>query len=197
MVWWARVSVRADSSLFIGVLMQVEKGRWWAGRCSGCRRMRSEVECARTCWQVGRICRSVIPKVGIAAGDPIFVSPSYRVDPLLARYGQSTKCRSYTTETRRNYATDISLLLTFLWSQDKSWTAATVRDLEDYEHWRRFASTNPKRIAGAEWDRKLSAFTSLYGWAVAEGYVLRSPVSMKQVMGRDGTVVTMPAARAE
>jgi hypothetical protein len=53
-------------------------------------------------------------EVGVQAGDPIFLAPDYRVDPVLALYGQSTTFRRYTAETRRNYATDICLLLTFL-----------------------------------------------------------------------------------
>ncbi|WP_280328983.1 site-specific integrase [Nocardia wallacei] len=135
--------------------------------------------------------------IGIKAGDPIFLTPDYRVDLLLSLYGQWPRFRSYTAETRRNYATDISLLLTFLSSRGRPWTAATARDVEDYEHWRRFADNNPDRIGGAKWDRELAAFTSLYGWAVAEGHVLRSPVPMKRVMGRGGMVITVPVARAK
>jgi hypothetical protein len=82
--------------------------------------------------------------VGVQAGDPIFLSPNHRVDPLLGLYGQSTAFRKKTTETRRNYATDICLFLTVLWSRGRVWTEATARDLEDYEHWRRFAAADPR-----------------------------------------------------
>jgi hypothetical protein len=135
--------------------------------------------------------------VGVRAGDPIFLSPDYRVDPVLGLYGQSRKFRGYTTETRRNYATDISLFLTFLSGRGRGWTEATQRDLEDYEHWRRFADRNPHRIGGSKWDRELAAFASLYKWAVDNRHVLRSPVAMKQVVGREGGVLTVPAARAK
>jgi hypothetical protein len=37
----------------------------------------------------------------------------------------------------------------------------------------------------------------LYGWAVKGGYVTPNPVAMKQVRGRNGDVVTVPAARAK
>jgi site-specific recombinase XerD len=80
-------------------------------------------------------------------------------------------------ETRRNYATDIALLLTFLWGRGRSWADAVERDLEDYEHWRRFAAGNPNRVGGSKWDRELAAFTSLYGWAVKNGHVTRNPCS--------------------
>jgi hypothetical protein len=86
--------------------------------------------------------------VGIQAGDPIFLSPDHRVDVLLSLYVQSAVFRRYTAETRRNYATDIALLLTFLWGRGKAWTDAVQRDLEDYEHWRQFAPRNRAGSAG-------------------------------------------------
>jgi hypothetical protein len=123
---------------------------------------------------------------GVQAGDPIFLSPDYLVDPLLSLYTQSAGFRRYTAETRRNYVTDIRLLLTFLWGRGKSWTDAVERDLEDYEHWRRFAAENPNRVEGSKWDRELAAFANLYGWAVKNGNVTRNPVAMKQVRCRNG-----------
>jgi hypothetical protein len=113
------------------------------------------------------------------------------VDPLLSLYVQSAGFRRYTPETKRNYATDIALWLTFLWRRGKAWIDAVERDLEDYEHWRRFAAGNPRRIVGAKWDRELAAFPSLYGWAARSGRLMRSPVAMKQVRGRNGDVMTM------
>jgi site-specific recombinase XerD len=134
---------------------------------------------------------------GVRAGDPIFLSPDHRVDPLLSLYVQSAGFRRYTAETRRNYATDIALLLTFLWGRGRAWTDVVERDLEDYEHWRRFARENPDRIGGSKWDRELAAFTSLYGWAARNQYVTRSPVAVRQVRSRSGDVVTVAAARAK
>lgn len=40
----------------------------------------------------------------VRPGDPIFLSPEYRVDPLLTRYVQSRSFGRHTRETRRNYA---------------------------------------------------------------------------------------------
>lgn len=135
--------------------------------------------------------------VGVRSGDPVFLSPDCRVDPILGLYGQSTRFRAYTSETRRNYSTDISLLLTFLWGRGREWTSASARDLEDYEHWRRFAEANPDRIGGAKWDRELAAFASLYRWAVSVGHCGRNPVTMKQIVGRDGGGIAVPVARAK
>jgi integrase len=136
-------------------------------------------------------------EVGIRPGDPVLLSPDHRVDALLGLYFQSAKFRRYRAETRRNYAQDIALLLTFLWSRDRSWTDAIDRDLEDYEHWRRFAPENPERIGGSKWDRELAAFVSLYQWAAASHYVPRNPVAMKKVRGRNGEVMISAAARAK
>ncbi|MFE7577112.1 site-specific integrase [Streptomyces sp. NPDC057521] len=134
--------------------------------------------------------------VGVRAGDPIFLSPGYWVDPTLALYGQSRLFRKYTVETKRNYATDIALLLTALWDRGKTWLEALPKDLEDFEDWRRFAVSNPQRISGSKWNRELAAFTSLYSWAKKAGYLTESPVTMKQVMGRNGEVVSVPDQRA-
>jgi integrase len=134
---------------------------------------------------------------GVRAGDPIFLSPDYRVDPLLSLYVQSGRFRRYTAETRRNYTTDIALFLTFLWNRGKAWTDALERDLEDYEHWRRFARDNPDRVGGSKWDRELAAFTSLYRWAAQNRHIVQNPVATRQVRGRNGEVLTVAAARAK
>ncbi|MFF3228938.1 site-specific integrase [Nocardia suismassiliense] len=112
------------------------------------------------------------------------------------RFGGNLRFRSYTTETRRDYATDIGLLLRFLSGRGRAWTDAVTRDLEDYEHWRRFAVDNPVLIGRSKWDRELAAFASLFGWAAKEGYVQRNPLVLKRSVGRDGVVSTVAAARA-
>src|SRR5262249_19282351 len=136
-------------------------------------------------------------EAGGEAGDPILLSPGHQGDPLLSLYFQSAEFRRYRAETRRNYTRDIALLLTFLWGRDKAWTDAGQRDLEDYEHWRRFATENPARIGGTKWDRELAAFISLYKWAVRNNYAARSPVAMRQVRDRDGNARTVAAVRAK
>ncbi|MFE7112493.1 site-specific integrase [Streptomyces sp. NPDC057575] len=135
--------------------------------------------------------------VGVRAGDPIFLSPDFQVDPLLSLYVQSHPFSAYTRETKRNYTTDIALLLTALWVRGKTWMNATPKDLEAYENWRRFAPGNPQRIGGSKWDRDLAAITSLYTWAKKAGHLARNPVLMKQVVGRNGEIVLVPEQRAD
>ncbi|WP_255658728.1 integrase [Actinoplanes sp. L3-i22] len=129
---------------------------------------------------------------GVRAGDPIFLSPDHRVDPLLGAYVRSRTFRRYTAETKRNYATDLSLLLTFLWRRGRGWAAARSRDLTDFEDWRRFAEANPKRIGGSKWDREQAAFYSLYKWAKDNGHVTSIPVSTVQSRDYHGSLVTTP-----
>lgn len=136
-------------------------------------------------------------EAGVRAGDPIFLSPDYRVDPGLSAYGRSKGFRSCTRETRRNYATDICLLLNFLWSRGRGWTEARERDLEDFEHWRRVEESNPRRIGGSKWDRELAAFMNLYRWAVKAGLMKQNPVATKQVTSQYGEALTVAQARAK
>ncbi|WP_329428141.1 site-specific integrase [Streptosporangium sp. NBC_01495] len=136
-------------------------------------------------------------EIGVRAGDPIFLSPDYRVDAALCSYGRSKGFRACTQETRRNYATDICLLLDFLWSRGRGWAEARERDLEDFEHWRRVEESNPRRIGGSKWERELAAFMSLYRWAVKHQFVTRNPVATKQMLGRYGEVLMVAEARAK
>src|SRR5260370_13742517 len=122
--------------------------------------------------------------VGGRAGDSVFLSREYRVDPVVSLYAQCDAFRRCTAETRRNYATDIRLLLTFLWDRGKSWADAVERDLEDYEHWRRFARENPDRIGGADRGPELGAVTSLYPGAAAGRHLGREPAPVEHVRAR-------------
>ncbi|MFI1522809.1 site-specific integrase [Kitasatospora cineracea] len=135
--------------------------------------------------------------VGVYPGDPVFLSPDYQVDPLLGLYVQSRTFRFYKEETKRNYATDIALLLTFLWGRGKSWRQAEGRDLNDFEFWRRSAPENPGQVGGAKWNRELAAFTSLFRWAKKSGLIAVNPVEMREAVLYDGSVGEAAANRAK
>ncbi|CAL9279118.1 hypothetical protein SUDANB51_08062 [Streptomyces sp. enrichment culture] len=121
---------------------------------------------------------------GTVVGDAVFLSPEYRVDPGLSRYTRSFAFRAHPFETRRNYATDLTLWLEFLWRRSKGWREATSRDLDDFEFWRRLAPQNPVRVGGSKWNRERAAITGLYRWAVREGLVRVSPTAGRQAAGR-------------
>ncbi|MFH8342468.1 integrase [Streptomyces sp. AM6-12] len=67
-------------------------------------------------------------------------------------------------ESKRNYSTDIRLLLVFLSSRGVEWWEATQQDLDDFRDWRCEAQENPERISGTKWDREAAAFTKLFRW---------------------------------
>lgn len=130
--------------------------------------------------------------VGLQVGDPVFVSPDYRVDPGLCRYGQSVSFRRYTVETKRNMATDLTLLLTFLWARGRHWTQALPKDLNDFEDWRLRSLRNPSRIGGSKWNRELAAFSGLFKWAKKQQYIAENPVTMRQVTDHNGVAREVP-----
>ncbi|MCX4757843.1 site-specific integrase [Kitasatospora purpeofusca] len=129
---------------------------------------------------------------GMRVGDAVFVGPDYRVDPLLCRFGQSSAFRGYEQETKRNYATDISLLLAFLSRRGRHWTDAREKDLNDFRSWRLDAPANPDRVGNSKSNRELAAFAALYKWAKREKYVPASPVTMRQVSDLHGGTKEVP-----
>ncbi len=125
-------------------------------------------------------------------GDAVFLGPDHRIDPLFCRFGQSSVFRGYEQETRLNYATDIALLLTFPSGRNRVWTDARERDLDDFRSWRLEAPANPALVGSSKWNRELAAFSALYRWADRQGYVVASPVTMRQVSGLYGGTREVP-----
>ncbi|GAA2463283.1 site-specific integrase [Streptomyces lavendulocolor] len=89
-------------------------------------------------------------------------------------------------ETKRNYATDIRVLLDFLSARGIEWQAASTRDLADFRDWRCRAEANPDRIGGAKWNRELAAFTKLFRW----GRIRPLPVDFGRRRDRAGDAVS-------
>lgn len=103
--------------------------------------------------------------IGLRPGDPVFVSPEFRVDSKLLDFVRSREFRRLERESRRNYATDIRLLLNFLSSRGARWWEASEQDLADFRDWRCRSPLNPRRVGGAKWNREAAAFTLLFKWA--------------------------------
>lgn len=55
-----------------------------------------------------------VVRIGLRPGDPVFVAPDGTVDRGLLDFVRSVEFRDLERETKRNYATDIRPLLTFL-----------------------------------------------------------------------------------
>lgn len=133
----------------------------------------------------------------IDPGDPFFVDPDGRADPRLTLYTTRSAYANLARSTRANYANDCCLFFNFLWQRGKSWDEAMSEDLLDFEDWRRWSPRNPHRIGGSKWNRELAAVRRLYKWAVGRRYLAASPVVEREVMGRHGHMVSVPAARAK
>ncbi|WP_254648711.1 integrase [Streptomyces sp. GbtcB6] len=103
--------------------------------------------------------------IGLRPGDPVYVRPDGMIDTGLLDFVRSSVFRKLERESKRNYSTDIRLLLDFLSSRDVEWRDATRQDLDDFRDWRCRASENPGQISGTKWDREAAAFTLLFRWA--------------------------------
>lgn len=135
--------------------------------------------------------------VGIHPGDPILLSPGYRIDDVLSQFLCRSSFARLAPETKRNYTDDYCLFFDFLWRRGKWWTEASADDLWDFEDWRTRSPRNPRRVGGARWNRGLAALVRLYEWAEHREHVLVSPVLMRTFTGRHGEVVLVPAASAK
>lgn len=136
-------------------------------------------------------------RVGIHVGDPILLSPDYRIDEWLSLYLCRSSFVRLAPETKRNYTDDYCLLFDFLWARGKTWNKATADDLWDFEDWRTRSARNPRRIGGSRWDRGLAAFTRLYAWAVRKELMAVNPIVMRTVGDRHGQLVEVPEARSK
>ncbi|WP_315904466.1 integrase [Streptomyces mirabilis] len=105
-----------------------------------------------------------VARIGLKPGDPVFVRPDGMVDTELLDFVRSKDFRNLERESKRNYATDIRILLEFLSSRGVGWREATVQDLADFRDWRCRAPENPERIGGTKWNREAAAFTKLFRW---------------------------------
>ncbi|MFD9758810.1 integrase [[Kitasatospora] papulosa] len=121
-----------------------------------------------------------VGRIGLKPGDPVFVRPGGMVDADLLDFVRSDIFRKLERESKRNYSTDMRLLLNFLSSRDVEWRQATRQDLEDFRDWRCDAPENPERISGTKWDREAAAFTKLFKW----GEVRPLPVDVSQLEDR-------------
>ncbi|MFI1060485.1 site-specific integrase [Streptomyces spororaveus] len=116
----------------------------------------------------------------------MFVRPDGSIDRGLLDFVRSPEFRVLERETKRNYATDIRVLLDFLSARGIEWQAASTRDLADFRDWRCRAEANPDRIGGAKWNRELAAFTKLFRW----GRIRPLPVDFGRRRDRAGDAVS-------
>lgn len=127
-----------------------------------------------------------VARIGLKPGDPVYIRPDGMVDTELLDFVRSKEFRNLERESKRNYATDIRILLEFLSSRGVSWQKATEQDLADFRDWRCRAPENPQRIGGTKWNREAAAFTKLFKW----GNVHPLPVDVSRREDRAADSVT-------
>ena len=114
-------------------------------------------------------------RVGIHPGDPIPLSPDFRIDEVLSWYLCRSSFARLAPETKRNYTDDYCLFFDYLWGRGRWWSEASADDLWDFEDWRTRSPRNPWKIGGARWNRGLAALARLYEWAVQREHVPVNP----------------------
>ncbi|MFD6421397.1 site-specific integrase [Streptomyces sp. NPDC060198] len=108
---------------------------------------------------------AAVERIGLMPGNPVFIAPDFTIDSDLLEFVLSKHFRFLARETKRNYATDIRILLTLLSSRGIDWRRASEQDLLNYRTWRCDAPQNPERMSGSKWNREAAALTRLSKWA--------------------------------
>lgn len=138
--------------------------------------------------------------LGISPQTPILVSPAGGVDETLVRFFNSPQFGKLAYGSRKAYAKDIRLWVSYLASRAAPlhWTEAAEDDVLAYALWRRRKDLNPDAVGGAKWDRELAALTKLYAWASrpSVGLVASTPVEREVVRLPDGSEVDSRKARS-
>ena len=127
--------------------------------------------------------------LGIRPGQPFLLCPDGSPDLDVLLYFNSVSFRRLSLGSQISYAYDLRLHLSFLSSQGVDWRDATEEHLLDFAYWRRRDERNPRRVGGAKFARELTACRRFYEWQEKRGVISRSPVEVRAVPLRDGSIV--------
>ena len=133
--------------------------------------------------------------LGIRPGQPFLLRPDGSPDLDVLLYFNSASSKRLSLSSQLAYAYDLRLHLSFLSSQGIDWRDATEEDLLNYEYWRRRAERNPRRVGGAKFARELAACRRFYEWQEKRGVISRSPVEVRALPLRDGSMVEVASLR--
>ena len=133
--------------------------------------------------------------LGIRPGQPFLLCPDGSPDLDVLRYFNSVSFRRLSLSSQISYAYDLRLHLSFLSSQGVDWRDVTEEHLLDFEYWRRRDERNPRRVGGAKFARELTACRRFYEWQEKRGVIGRSPVEVRAMVQRDGSVVEVASLR--
>ena len=127
--------------------------------------------------------------LGTRPGQPFLLRGDGSPDLDVLLYFNSASFRRLSLNSQIAYVYDLRLHLSFLSSQGVDWRDATEEHLLDFEYWRRRDERNPRRVGGAKFARELTACRRFYEWQQRRDVIGRSPVEVRAVFRRDGTVV--------
>ena len=144
----------------------------------------------------GRVTHGLLPDLeereralGIRPGQPFLLRGDGSADVDVLLYFNSVSFRRLSLNSQLAYAHDMRVHLSFLSSQGVDWRDATESHLLDYEYWRRRDERNPRPVGGAKFARELTACRRFYEWQQKRGVIDRSPVELRAVSRRDGSLV--------
>lgn len=112
---------------------------------------------------------------GARHGTPIVLGPSGRPDPRINLFFRTGAMAGRSSSTWRRYAYALVVWLEFLRVFDRSWDAATPRDVEAFKDWRLTDLRNDERVQPTSFDTDRAALNAFYTWAAAR-YAVRNPV---------------------
>ena len=131
----------------------------------------------------------------IRPGQPFLLCPDGSPDLDVLLYFNSVSFRRLSLGSQISYAYDLRLHLSFLSSQGVDWRDASEEHLLDFAYWRRQDERNPRRVGGAKFARELTACRRFYEWQEKRGVIGRSPVEVRAVPQRDGSMVEVEKLR--
>ena len=144
----------------------------------------------------GRVTHELLPDLeereralGTRPGQPFLLRGDGSADVDVLLYFNSASFKRLSLNSQLAYAYDMRVHLSFLSSQGVDWRDATEEHLLDYGYWRRHDKRNPRRVGGAKFARELTACRRFYEWQQKRGVIDRSPVEVRAVSRRDGSVV--------
>ncbi len=127
--------------------------------------------------------------LGILPGEPFLLRGDGSADIDVLLYFDSASFRRLSLSSQLGYAHDLRVHLSYLSSQGVDWRDATEKHLLNYNHWRRYDDRNPRPVSGTTFARELTACRRFYEWQQRRGVISASPVEVRAVSRRDGSVV--------
>lgn len=116
---------------------------------------------------------------GLPVHTPFLLSPVGEYDLELNSFFRNIVMVVRAPRTQEAYARDLARFLTFLGriAPNHTWKTVTEEHRRFYYHWRNLDERGP-RVSASTWNREVASLTKFYAWALQQGFVQHSPMSM-------------------